>query len=362
MIWTPKEVRWWRCWSTMPVTAGLTLYPDGSFNYTPDAGFVGTDQFQYLAYDFLSESAPAVVWLEVAGPAGTVGDLNGDHLVDAADLQLLSAALQAGLQNDLYDLTRDGLVDHQDLLYLVEDLLETSIGDANLDGQFNSSDMVAVFQAGRYESGQPGSADWSTGDWNCDGVFNTSDLVFAFAQGDYETAAAASILVPELPSTDTRVPLASVRDESVSIGESTQRRWAGETGMGRSSTKVKMHRFARDGGRYSPLKLLPDPFRWRFELSARHTHNRTGEVIRRSPRLWLRVNDVAATPCDVKLPEPREPYRRSCRRPGCRLAACPLRRPASSTLASSFRSCSRSQTKITGSATGIASSFSNLSS
>jgi hypothetical protein len=178
----------------------LTLNPDGSFTYAPDAGFVGSDEFRYLAYDFVAESAPAVVRLEVAGPAATVGDFNGDLLVDADDLQLLCAALQAGLQHDLYDLTRDSQVDQDDLLYLVEDLLGTSIGDANLDGRFDSSDLVVVFQAGVYESGQPGSADWFTGDWTCDGFFDTSDLVFAFARGDYEAAGSASVSAADLRS------------------------------------------------------------------------------------------------------------------------------------------------------------------
>lgn len=56
-------------------------------------------------------------------------------------------------------------------------------GDANLDGVFNSTDLVLVFQAGKYETGQ--AAVWATGDWNEDGVFNSSDLVLAFQEGHY---------------------------------------------------------------------------------------------------------------------------------------------------------------------------------
>ncbi len=181
----------------------LLLDPDGGFTYIPDPIFVGTDSFQYQAYDFVSLSTPATVWLEVAGPANTVGDFNDDLEVDASDLQLFCDALRDGRPNLVYDLTADGAVDHADLLFLVRDLLGTEIGDANLDGQFNSSDFVAVFQGGWYESVLPGGADWSTGDWDCDGRFDSSDIVFAFQHGGYELAAAAratAVFGPELSS------------------------------------------------------------------------------------------------------------------------------------------------------------------
>lgn len=57
-------------------------------------------------------------------------------------------------------------------------------GDANLDGIFNSTDLVLVFQAGKYETGIQ-DASWASGDWNEDGYFNSSDLVLAFQEGCY---------------------------------------------------------------------------------------------------------------------------------------------------------------------------------
>lgn len=67
-------------------------------------------------------------------------------------------------------------------------------GDANLDGAFDSTDLVQVFTAGLYDTGQV--ADWTSGDWNLDGAFNSSDLVRAFTAGGYESAARA-VAVPE---------------------------------------------------------------------------------------------------------------------------------------------------------------------
>lgn len=69
-------------------------------------------------------------------------------------------------------------------------------GDANLDGEFNSADLVRVFSAGTYERSQ--AATWITGDWNCgsrgslfappvcDGRFDSADIVAAWQTGLYE--------------------------------------------------------------------------------------------------------------------------------------------------------------------------------
>lgn len=56
-------------------------------------------------------------------------------------------------------------------------------GDANCDGRFDSSDLIKVFQAGKYEQGT--AADWSEGDWNGDGMFDSSDLIAAMIAGGY---------------------------------------------------------------------------------------------------------------------------------------------------------------------------------
>lgn len=59
-------------------------------------------------------------------------------------------------------------------------------GDSNFDGRFDSSDLVRVFQAGKYEDGIPNNTSFTEGDWNGDGDFTTADLVFAFQAGTYE--------------------------------------------------------------------------------------------------------------------------------------------------------------------------------
>jgi uncharacterized repeat protein (TIGR01451 family) len=59
-----------------PANGTLTLKPDGSFTYTPAAGFAGIDRFTYRASDGLLTSPPATVILNVAaGPP--FGDTTG---------------------------------------------------------------------------------------------------------------------------------------------------------------------------------------------------------------------------------------------------------------------------------------------
>ena len=95
-----------------------------------------------------------------------------------------------------FDLTDDQLVNRDDLVVWVRDLKSTYFGDANLDGEFNSGDMVVVFTAGKYETGSP--AVWEEGDWNADGTFRSDDLGAAFVDGGYKKGPkVASQTVPE---------------------------------------------------------------------------------------------------------------------------------------------------------------------
>jgi len=113
------------------------------------------------------------------------GDFNTDGTVDATDIDLLCAAIASEPALLEYDLNHDGLVNETDLDKLLNEILQTKHGDANLDRQFDSSDLVAVFQAGLYEDTVALNAGWATGDWNCDGEFTTADLVAAFQSGGY---------------------------------------------------------------------------------------------------------------------------------------------------------------------------------
>lgn len=112
------------------------------------------------------------------------GDFDSNNIVDVHDVNFLSFAIQGDYFSHEFDLNRDLVVDSRDLTSLIKRTLSTWIGDANLDGEFNSSDLVGVFRFDLYE--QDVTAQWTHGDWNADGRFDSADLVAAFQCGGYE--------------------------------------------------------------------------------------------------------------------------------------------------------------------------------
>jgi hypothetical protein len=114
------------------------------------------------------------------------GDLNGDQQVNAVDIDLLYAALRLGTTDPQFDLDGNGLSDQRDTDWLVEQILGTVYGDANLDGHFDTADLIAVFQAGKFEDQFDDNAGWAEGDWDGDGDFGTGDLVLALQRGGFE--------------------------------------------------------------------------------------------------------------------------------------------------------------------------------
>ena len=149
----------------------------------------------------LSESEISELAAGVVPNLGVRGDFDGDGLLTAADLDMQAVVIDAGTGAPEYDLNNDGLFNYDDRTVWVNELKGTWIGDANLDLEFNSGDMVQVFSRGKYETGVP--AGWEDGDWNADLKFGSGDMVAAFVAGGYEQgkrAAAAIAAVPE-PST-----------------------------------------------------------------------------------------------------------------------------------------------------------------
>ena len=107
-----------------PQHGTLALNADGSFTYTPTAGFTGTDSFTYIASDKLSSAAPATVTLTVDAAAptgvaatyavasGTTLNVASIHGVLANDVdnngQSLTASLAAGPAHGTLSLDANG--------------------------------------------------------------------------------------------------------------------------------------------------------------------------------------------------------------------------------------------------------------
>jgi hypothetical protein len=83
-----------------------------------------------------------------------------------------------------FDLSGDGLVTPDDRITWVKEMKNTYFGDANLDGEFNSADLIHALAAGTYEVEL--DAGWASGDFDGNGRFDSSDLVVALADGGYE--------------------------------------------------------------------------------------------------------------------------------------------------------------------------------
>jgi hypothetical protein len=99
-----------------------------------------------------------------------------------------------------YDLNSDGTLDFSDVEYWVHEVAKTYFGDSNLDGEFNSADLIGLFQIGHYEDAIDGNSRWETGDGNGDGNFSSGDLVLAFQDGGYERGPRGSVATVPEPS------------------------------------------------------------------------------------------------------------------------------------------------------------------
>lgn len=139
-------------------------------------------------------------WLSKGPSPGTfqfatnqAGDYNGDGRTDGQDLAVFAVAYRSGSNDPKFDLNRDGSWNESDRDYMVRTLLRTDYGDANLDRQFDSGDLIQVFQYGQYEDGVTANSTWQEGDWNLDGEFDTGDLILAFQAGAYAPAAASPV-------------------------------------------------------------------------------------------------------------------------------------------------------------------------
>jgi hypothetical protein len=116
-------------------------------------------------------------------------DIDRDGTVDARDIDFLTLAIRTGVFSAVldpdavatFDLNNDGNVDNQDLTTLVTSAacLNTSLGDADLDGDVDSDDFNIL----SFNFGLENTASWSDGDFNGDGNVDSDDfniLLFNF--------------------------------------------------------------------------------------------------------------------------------------------------------------------------------------
>jgi VCBS repeat-containing protein len=151
----------------------LTLAADGSFTYTPNAGFVGTDAFTYQATDGLLSSNVATVTIDVGSQsnsapaagddeydvAGPLSVAAGDGLLDNdtdADGHTLTVELVAGPQSGVLSLRADGSFDYTpDAGFFGTD----SFTYQSSDGELASNTATVTFTVTLPENQAPAAVD-----------------------------------------------------------------------------------------------------------------------------------------------------------------------------------------------------------
>lgn len=114
------------------------------------------------------------------------GDLDGDLDRDVDDVDLLSAAIKNGAAGRT-DLNCDGVTDSEDMDILIEEIFGTVRGDADLDGDVDFNDFLAV--TGNY--GKTGDVSWAEGDFDGDCEVGFTD--FLLMSGSFGTVSPAAV-------------------------------------------------------------------------------------------------------------------------------------------------------------------------
>ena len=108
-------------------------------------------------------------WARASSDPMGEGDLDFDGDFAASDIDLMFANLSSA--DPLFDLDKDGDADDGDLDFLVETLLGTFYGDANVDGRVDAADLNAVGLNWRGNI-----SGWANGNFNGDNIVDAADL------------------------------------------------------------------------------------------------------------------------------------------------------------------------------------------
>lgn len=158
------------------------MNPDGSevliaMNPTQSTkSFVVERDGQVFTYSLARRSVTTLTWSPFEGLI--VGDVNLDGVVDDLDIDELFASL--GSAEGRFDVEGDGgLADEGDVDALIEDVLGTRRGDANLDLRVDLIDLSLL--AVNFQTFGP----WAEGDFSGDGIVNLVDLSLLAANFGY---------------------------------------------------------------------------------------------------------------------------------------------------------------------------------
>ncbi len=125
------------------------------------------------------------------------GDFNLDDVIDQADIDMLFAALAAGSTDPAFNVDGGGVLDRQDVDFLVREILGTEFGDTNLDGSIDAIDF-GIWDRHKFQSG----TGWASADFNGDGTTDGTDFNL-WNRYRFEIGPAVASSIPRTP----RAPL-----------------------------------------------------------------------------------------------------------------------------------------------------------
>ncbi len=181
----------WADTNGMLIVAPTAQYDDPTFIAPKDindlsAPFLATGK-TYAAGDFRGD---------VAGKRATAGasPMGWDGTVDTADIDYVCANignwdnLDEAVYMDLSaDMDGDTAVTQSDLTEIVEVILGTQMGDANLDGVIDQLDRHIVNTGLTADCNSNATCGWADGNFNCDGIVDEDDLTLTMPlPGDYD--------------------------------------------------------------------------------------------------------------------------------------------------------------------------------
>jgi hypothetical protein len=161
---------------------GIALKPDGTEAFIVADDDQNKDGNDVIDYRWLMD-VDIVDGADLDGDGGFFRDI-GD--IDLIHQQITTGSNSAMLPASAFDFDQDGNVDADDGLFFVQRVMQIPLGDANLDGEFDTADLTLVFSVGEYEDAIANNSTWAEGDWNFDADFTTSDLVVVTAEGRYQ--------------------------------------------------------------------------------------------------------------------------------------------------------------------------------
>ena len=170
------------------------------FQRTPTSGrviVVGSTDWTASKLDVVQTATGNMIDYLLDWTSDQSGDFDGDGSLTVNDLTLLTSAVLSYSVDPKFDLNHDGHDDQSDRSMWIHALEHTHFGDANLDGTFDSRDLLQIMQSGKYEDPITGNSAWTDGDFNGDGETSTSDFVLAFMDGAYVAEAIIANSVPE---------------------------------------------------------------------------------------------------------------------------------------------------------------------